>query len=313
MKIYKSNVDVPEDFLNSYFGAAKAFAPCPVCNKNRFKIINIADRHNISLPVSMCQTCGMVTTNPRPDAAWYDEFYLKYFWQVYVGNNAEDLDSLFINDHYAFKGERIGSLILQEMTKPACNYLDVGCGLGGLVKYLRQIRPHWNIDAIEPSASAADYTMKHGVNVINAGFDQFSSKDKKYDFISLVHVLEHCLDPVEMLVRLAGLLAEGGMIYVEIPDLMSGKWKGKDYFHIAHVHYFDTEIFKLLVRQTPLLIKRITPSPVPEYWPWATAFFLVKNTEYVTGTDKITPLTDKEVIVLKEQKITGQINQGGHK
>lgn len=311
MKIYKSNVDVPEDFLNSYFGAAKAFAPCPVCNKNRFKIINIADRHNIGLPVSMCQTCGMVTTNPRPDADWYDKFYVKYFWQVYVGNNAGNLDSLFINDHYALKGERIGSLILQEMIKPGCNYLDVGCGLGGLVKYLKNKRPLWNIDAVEPSASAAEYTMKHGVNVINVDFDQFSATDKKYDCISLVHVLEHCLNPVEMLARLAGLLTDDGMIYVEIPDLMSGKWTGKDFFHIAHVHYFDTEIFKLLVRQTPLLIKRIAPSPVPEYWPWATAFFLGKNTGYVAGAGNVAPLTDKAGIFVKEQKITGQINQGG--
>ncbi len=309
MKLFKSNPNISEDFLNSYFGAAKSFAPCPVCNENRFKIINIADRHNIGLPISMCQLCGMVTTNPRPDAGWYDEFYRKYFWQVYVGNDEQDLDSLFINDHYALKGERIGSLILQEMKRPECNYLDAGCGLGGLVMYLQKKRENWKIDALEPSKRAAEYTMKHGINVINAGFDDFPVTDKKYDFISLVHVLEHCLNPLQVLARISCLLTDDGMIYVEIPDVMSNHWRGKEFFHIAHVHYFDTEIFKRLVSKTPLGIKIITPSPVPEYWPWATSYFLKKKTGNPAESSVAFPTAHQAGISLKEQKIIGQISK----
>jgi len=309
MKLFKNNRNIRDEFRDSYYGSSKTFAACPVCDENRFRIINIEDRHDIGLPIAMCQRCGMVTTNPRPDAGWYNKFYLDYFWQVYVGNNQQDLDRLFDDDHYAFKGERIGTLILQEMKKSECNYLDAGCGLGGLVMYLQNERKQWNIEAIEPSTSAAEYSRKRGIKVINSGFEQIPANDKKYDLISLVHVLEHCLDPAQVLNSLAGMLKEDGIIYVEIPDIMSNNWRGNEFFHIAHVHYFDTATFSLLLDKTPLTIKRTTPSPVPEYWPWATSYFLEKKSAYTANTGVNIPPADTNYLIARERKITGQIRK----
>jgi len=54
------------------------------------------------------------------------------------------------------------------------------------------------------------------------------------------HVLEHCLDPLQILKRLAGVLKDGGVLYVAVPDMMNPKGSlNKYWFRAVHTYYFS--------------------------------------------------------------------------
>lgn len=56
------------------------------------------------------------------------------------------------------------------------------------------------------------------------------------------HVLEHCLDPLQILMRLADVLNDGGVLYIAVPDMMNPKGSlNKYWFRAVHTYYFSKQ------------------------------------------------------------------------
>jgi hypothetical protein len=69
-------------------------------------------------------------------------------------------------------------------------------------------------------------------------------------------MLEHSLDPVGVLRCAADLLDEGGIIYVEVPD-------------IAHTFLFDPESLEVIFSNCGLDVIKKIEAPAFPHWPWA--------------------------------------------
>jgi len=68
-----------------------------------------------------------------------------------------------------------------------------------------------------------------------------------FDVIILNHVLEHAVDPFQLLIDLRKLCGSKTYLIVGLPTLESGKtWGFRDYFHIAHLDYFCQSSFARL-------------------------------------------------------------------
>ena len=39
--------------------------PCAVCNQTAFETLSRTDRYGLLMPVVICETCGLIQTNPR--------------------------------------------------------------------------------------------------------------------------------------------------------------------------------------------------------------------------------------------------------
>jgi hypothetical protein len=76
---------------------------------------------------------------------------------------------------------------------------------------------------------------------------------KPPDVILLNHVLEHALDPVSLLQRLRDLSDGHTMIVVGVPLLETIRtWHWKNFFHIAHIHYFSARSLKFVAQKAGL-------------------------------------------------------------
>ena len=138
--------------------------------------------------------------------------------------------------------EEVSTLILAHLGREAL--LDVGCGKGTFVEYLRSggveargIDPAYEGDS--PYILARRFEPGLG---LNAGG------------LILRHVLEHIRDPYDFLLSLRAANGGQGRIYIEVPclDWILARRAWFDFFY-EHVNYFRAEDFSRLFAGDPLV------------------------------------------------------------
>lgn len=87
--------------------------------------------------------------------------------------------------------------------------LDVGCGDGGLLKYMRSNHPDWSLSGLDISTPE----NIEGINFINGDF-LTTSIPGTYDVVTSLAAIEHFQDVNAFLSRLSALCRPGGLICV---------------------------------------------------------------------------------------------------
>jgi SAM-dependent methyltransferase len=105
--------------------------------------------------------------------------------------------------------------------------LDVGCGDGGFLAVLAEIRGIRAI-GLDVNPSAVDACRRRGLEAVCGTFAQFRERfSEPVQAITFWHVVEHVADPVGLLKDAAALLAQDGAIYFSVPlspQSFEGSW-----------------------------------------------------------------------------------------
>lgn len=94
--------------------------------------------------------------------------------------------------------------------------LDVGCGNGATLRAFGQVAPGW-------TKAGTEFDAKHRAEVESIPNTEtlyvgpVETVPGSFDVITMVHVLEHIVEPVNVLASLRGKLAPGGLLLVEVP------------------------------------------------------------------------------------------------
>ncbi|TBW27735.1 class I SAM-dependent methyltransferase [Gramella sp. KN1008] len=96
------------------------------------------------------------------------------------------------------------------------NILDIGAGTGDFLNKMKSFL--WKVEGVEPNKLARDLAILKGLDLKT---DLAHLRDKKYDVISLWHVLEHLPDYEEKLEQFHGLLEDGGILVIAVPNYNS--------------------------------------------------------------------------------------------
>lgn len=170
--------------------------------------------------IAGCASCGLEQTLPRPTpdqlTALYEEHYnfggsrdeSRYgrLRQAFLTSAAYRL-FLAIDGDVSFHGVAAA--------RPGVRLLDYGCNEGrGLELYRAN---GFAVEGLEPNRVAAERARARGFTVHNAGLAEFRPREP-YDVVVLSNVLEHALDPGEMLAQVGRLLAPGGEAWVSCPN-----------------------------------------------------------------------------------------------
>ena len=139
---------------------------------------------------------------------------------------------------------------------PGGTLLDIGAGSGILVE--EATLGGFRAEGIEPSARLAEAATRRGLAVHRGTLPHPSVSDKRYDVVSLVDVIEHVPDPVDLLRQAAAVMAPGGVGIVVTPDVRSvmARIMGRRWWHyrIAHIGYFSRATLTLALRQAGLRV-----------------------------------------------------------
>lgn len=222
---------------------------CPVCDSPDHETICRIDRRMKRLDTSLCSHCGLFFTNPMPTDAELNLYYrhqyrLDYQFALFRPRSRHMAKKQAEASHRAeVLAPHIGGRNLR--------FFDFGCGSGELVRFMGAAG-HEAV-GLEPG----DIYSKHGADALKSDFigphariDHGAWQNVDYgsgafDVISALHVVEHLRDPLGALRSMHHWLADDGILYLEVSNILGYRLKGFENFHFAHVLGFsrDTLIF----------------------------------------------------------------------
>jgi 2-polyprenyl-3-methyl-5-hydroxy-6-metoxy-1,4-benzoquinol methylase len=144
--------------------------------------------------------------------------------------------------------------------------LDLGCGNGRLL--YRAKRDGWEVKGVELSAETADRVQAEiGVPVLAVNFLEMTPAAEdvsRFDLVCLRHVLEHLPDSLLAMNKIRKMLAPGGMVLLEMPniegiDTKLKRWMADTGLHrkkyassyvAGHCNEFSREAFEYLAAET---------------------------------------------------------------
>lgn len=219
----------------------KLHRQCPICNNiygTILRTVRMQLPEHVILPneydVICCDNCGF--TYADVDAS-QDDYNLYYE------------DSNMYSEDAALKAKITGNReemrykILSEYVRNSDKILDVGCGGGGLLKYLRQ-KGFVNICGVDPSATSIKKIKENGIDgyVCNV-FDPVPEElYESFDVVCFTAVLEHIYDLNFCIEQLSKYLKPDGLLYIEVPAVEGFEKvyrKLPNYFNHEHINYFS--------------------------------------------------------------------------
>lgn len=217
--------------------------------------------------IAQCRVCGLEQTVPRPTGPELGQLYARYYnfggerGTTYTGLRAKFLNSGLYRLFLKLDGD-----ISFHIRPGTGRLLDIGCNEGrGLPLYARN--GFSVVEGLETNPVAAAAARGRGFAIHEVELADFQPAER-FDVAVLSNVLEHALDPAEMLGHVARVLKPGGQVWISCPNARS--WLrsafGKAWinwhvpFHI--VHFTERTLRDVLVKShfTPLVEDQITPA-----------------------------------------------------
>jgi 2-polyprenyl-3-methyl-5-hydroxy-6-metoxy-1,4-benzoquinol methylase len=193
-----------------------------------------------------CPRCGLARTYPPVPPEEIQRFYPP----SYYGTANRRFHPLMEKLVRLFRG-RVAQKVQRLL--PAGRILDVGCGRGHFLTYLR--RCGWQTCGIEFSEVAARHAREvHGLAVHVGDFLTVPLEAGSFDVVIFWHVLEHVQDAAAAIARAADLIREGGLLVVAVPNLSSlqAACTGRHWFHLDiprhYTHFHRATLLRLLAR-----------------------------------------------------------------
>ena len=215
--------------------------PCPLCDERSFKKLASHDRHLLGLITVGCERCGLIQTNPRPDAQGLADFYANHYRKLYQG--VTDPSQKYITQYR--KDERLRYTARHLLSildvDERSTVLDYGCGEGSLFIALRAAGFGGRLLGVEPNKNFARYAAEAGQAEVVSTLDLV----ERVDAVLLNHVLEHLADPVGVLADLGRHMSPDGRLYVDVPNADAYDHVGD--LHLAHVFHFTRRTLQALV------------------------------------------------------------------
>ena len=181
--------------------------------------------YGLTADIYECQDCGFLQCSNFTDVT---DFY----------ENMEDVE------YEQTRSQRLvqANTLIGDVAKirSGGHLLDIGAGSGILVE--SALSRGYKAEGVEPSRWMHAQAQMHGLPVSLGYFPAAASHDK-YDVITLIDVLEHVADPVQLLSQIHTALSDDGIALVVTPDvrsffarLLGWRWW---HFRLAHIGYFS--------------------------------------------------------------------------
>ncbi|WP_298485398.1 class I SAM-dependent methyltransferase [uncultured Maribacter sp.] len=194
----------------------------------------------------------MLVTKPQPE-----NLDLYYESDAYISHS--DASVSFLDKIYQivkkYSIQKKVSLITS-YTVSNKNVLDVGAGTGDFL--LGAKNAGWQVCGMEPNTTAITKALEKGITL----YPDFSQlENKKFNVITLWHVLEHLPNLEDQIQNLKNLLTENGTLIIAVPNYKSfdAKWYKENwaaYDVPRHLwHFSRTSISKLFTKHNMQVVK----------------------------------------------------------
>lgn len=243
----------------------KIIKSCPTCSNTSYsKYTHGYDyEYKTSLNkwrIVSCKKCKLLYLRNRPHKSTLSIIYPK----AYYSFNYNKIS--FIARHGKFYLDKIKfKKFLPKGNKENFNYLDIGCGDGRYLELMHKIYKlkKSNCYGLDFKNDKLNNLKREGYNINFKDFEKFEPK-KKFDMITMFHVIEHVISPKKYLKKIYKLLKKDGILVLETPnyDSLDARLFKKNYwggYHIPRhfVIFNDTNLINFAKKMRFNLTKKI--------------------------------------------------------
>jgi SAM-dependent methyltransferase len=216
------------------------FKPSNLPEKISSQTFSITDSHyGVTAAIYRCSKCGFMQCSDLSDVLPY---YEQLKDESYETNRRERSLQQRKLLQYLSPLKRTGRL------------LDIGAGSGMLVE--QAIKMGYHAEGVEPSIWLQKQATELGLPIYQGTFPH-PDLSPPYDLITLVDILEHVPDPLQVLCNVREALAADGIGLVITPDVNSlmARFFGFKWWHfrVAHIGYFNRSNLMLALEKSDLV------------------------------------------------------------
>ncbi len=222
-------------------------------------LIPTTDRFGTALAdIARCPRCGHGQVEPMPSDAGLGEAYATAASEDYVQEEAGQRETA----RRAL--DRIAAHLAPAANGGPRRLVDLGCWVGFLLDEARE--RGWQGVGVEPSAFASDYARERlDLDVRTGDLFTVDLPAHSFDAAALGDVIEHLPRPGEALDRVAGLLREGGIVWMTLPDAGStvARRMGARWWSVipTHVQYFTRQSVTALLEGLGWTVLEVVTAP----------------------------------------------------
>ncbi len=231
---------------------------CEICRHKKTKFF-----HKINnFSYYFCRNCGTLFLNPKPSQKFLENYYAKKF-----AYSAGEENEMLIR-------QRAISILtkLKHLNPKGSSLLDIGSGYSFFIDEAKKLG--FEVKGIEPSKELFRNSVNYLTEFVNhETFEEFylKNRNKKFDFITLIHVIEHVSNPIDTINKAIKLLKPRGILYIETPNLDSHLFYSEKYNYTFltppdHLWLFSqTSLKKILTKIPDIQIEKINTYSYPEH------------------------------------------------
>jgi 2-polyprenyl-3-methyl-5-hydroxy-6-metoxy-1,4-benzoquinol methylase len=242
--------------LRRYFARQSMVSrPCPLCEARTTRTLVRGDRDFIGIHTAQCECCGFIFSSPYYPERVIADFYREGYRTLFKGQ--PDPRALTARQTYLSERAAFYSRWLEEqhiLPGAGGRVLDVGCGEGTLLRALQAGRRPLALMGVEPTVAYAEHvSTEDGITVVGEISDL--SPDLRFDLIVSIHVLEHVYDPVGLLSRIRDRLGDGGVCYIDVPDVAA--YASISDLHLAHCNHFSAHTLGAALERAGFAVRHV--------------------------------------------------------
>lgn len=241
---------------------------CPLCKSGLFLNHKEVKDHAISKEkflLCRCTNCKLVFTNPRPTIEEIGKYYESENYISHQNKSNNLTNTLYKIVRRITIKDKVS--LINQINPTKGKLLDVGCGTGYFLK--EASNQNWRTTGIEPNSVAREIAQNKKIKVLGT-IDEIK-KDKKFDVITLFHVLEHIHDLRKTGKKLIRHLKQFGTIIIAVPNIKSfdanfynTNWAAYDV--PRHLYHFDIESMEKFAEEIDMKIEQIKPMKFDSYY-----------------------------------------------
>ena len=207
---------------------------------------------------------GVLYTYPQP----LENLSFYYESENYI-SHTDGKKSLFEKIYQIAKQYNLNQkLKLIQKSTAGKTILDYGCGAGDFLQHMQN--NGYDVTGMEPNEKANKISKSKigDNNMVNV---ELKDINRKFDVITMWHVLEHIPNLNEILEQLKQHLNPGGTLIIAVPNHLSydANYYGKlwaAYDVPRHLWHFNPESLQLLVNKFGMIIENVSPMILDSFY-----------------------------------------------
>lgn len=231
---------------------------CNICGSKEYKNFKKINDYQIV----KCSQCGLVYLNPRPIQQEINkEYSAEYHIERLLRKEPKTIKE--IEEEINKNIGRAEEIVSQFGNKG--KLLDIGCSAGFFIACLR--RYGWDVKGIDISEWATEFAREKLKLNVFTGMVEDIQFNKKFDIITMYHILEHLPNPIGSLKKVSEIIADDGVLIIKGPNLSSfdRAWHGEKWRRYdlpLHLYHFTPNTYQMILKRAGFSIQKI----VFQYW-----------------------------------------------